>query len=82
MKKFQCKNYHQNYVAVGSHDTDGMNALCAVGIRWFVSEVATVLTLARDCHVFNFSVKSYINGLVLIYAERVTLIYIYLYGLL
>jgi len=46
LRRFQRKNYHKNNVADGSHDTDGMNSLFAVGVRWFVSEVATVLRLA------------------------------------
>lgn len=47
LRRFQRKQYRKNYVAAdGSHDTDGMDSLCAVGVRWFVSEVATVLRLA------------------------------------
>jgi hypothetical protein len=61
LRRFQCRNYRLNYSAAGSQDTNGMSTLFAVGVRWFVSEVATVLRLARDCLMFNFSVKSYIN---------------------
>jgi len=46
LRRFQRKNYHKNYVADGRHDTDGINTSFAVGVRWFVSEVATVLRLA------------------------------------
>jgi hypothetical protein len=70
----QRRNYRLNYSAAGSHDSSGMSTLFAVGVRWFVSEVATVLRLARDCLTFNFSVKSYINEIVLICAERVALL--------
>ena len=57
----------------GRHDKDGMSTLFAVGVRWFVSEVATVLRLARDCYVFSFSVTFCVNKLVLLPAERVAL---------
>jgi hypothetical protein len=46
LRRLQCRNYRQNYVAAGSHDRVGMSTLFAVGVRWFVSEVATVLRLA------------------------------------
>ena len=59
---------------VGSHVTDGKNTLFVVCVRWFVSEVTTVLSLERDCHVFNFSVNSCVNKPVLINGQRVALL--------